>query len=210
MRFDHGARRARGSLGLQRDGAVALVGKGVHFLLNDVRRVAHAALKQLRMLEHGRTDFAVSGQMTYAAHRLFDFVPAMTVFRKHILRSLGRLCKHVIRSSSKIEIKPFTPRRGERPFRVATLIERILRPSQSRYRRDAPRFSAEARGASFAAFRRGRFHHARPLFSRENGYSSRSRPISSYSAIISALPVFVKSVSEKSCLPPNDGRHMLL
>ena len=94
MRLDHGARNACGSFGLQGDGAVALVHEGIHFLLNNVGRIAHAPLEKLGVFEDRGADFAVSAQRTHAAHGIFDFMPAMAVLGKHILGALRRLSEH--------------------------------------------------------------------------------------------------------------------
>lgn len=54
--LDECARDARRPLGAQGHRPAALVEECVHLLVDDVRRVAHAARKELRVLEHGRAD----------------------------------------------------------------------------------------------------------------------------------------------------------
>ena len=93
--LDEGARHARRAFGLEGDGAPALVLEGVHLLLHHVCAVAHAAREQLRVLEHRRADLAVAGQRTYRAHGRLDLLPAVRVAGQHVLRSLGRLRKHL-------------------------------------------------------------------------------------------------------------------
>ena len=103
MRLDERAHRAGGSLGLEGDGAVALVVERVHFLLHHVGGVAHAALEQLGVLENGRADLAIACQCADAAHVVLDGLPAIRVLRQHVQSALGCLGQHVGKTPFVIE-----------------------------------------------------------------------------------------------------------
>ena len=94
MGLDESPGRAGGAFGLQGDGTAALVVEGVHLLLYHVGGVAHAPLEQLRVFEHGGTNFPVSRQGADAPHGFFNALPAICVCGQHILGALGRLCQH--------------------------------------------------------------------------------------------------------------------
>ncbi len=88
------ARRARRAFGFERNGAVALVLEGVHFLLHNVRGIAHAAQKQFRMLKHGRADFAETRFRRRLAHLALNVLPTVGISRQHILCAAGCLRQH--------------------------------------------------------------------------------------------------------------------
>ena len=93
--LDERPHRAGGALGLQRDGAVALVLEGVHLLLHHIGGVAHAALEQLGVFEDGGADLLVARQRAGFAHGPRDFLPAVGVFGQHVLGALGGLGQHL-------------------------------------------------------------------------------------------------------------------
>ena len=92
--LDEGAHRARGALGLEGDGAMALVLKGVHLLLHHVGGVANAALEQLGVLEDGRADLPVARLGADAAHVFIDDLPSVSVLGQHVQCALGCLGQH--------------------------------------------------------------------------------------------------------------------
>lgn len=92
--FKEHAHSARRALRLQRYGTVSLIGKGIHFLLHNVRSVANAAGKKLRMLQHRRAGFAVAEFRASAAHKLFDILPFVAFLRGNVLHALRRLNLH--------------------------------------------------------------------------------------------------------------------
>src|SRR5690606_13104009 len=57
---DHRAHDARGSFGPQREALSALVGKGVHLVLDHIRELADRTLEKLRVLDDGHADFLVT------------------------------------------------------------------------------------------------------------------------------------------------------
>ena len=122
MRLDERAHRAGGSLGLEGDGAVALVVERVHFLLHHVGGVAHAALEQLGVLEDGRADLAIARQRADAAHVVLDGLPAIRVLRQHVQSALGCLGQHVGKTPFVIEWRKqktaFVPIAGAKAFAV--------------------------------------------------------------------------------------------
>lgn len=54
-----GAADAGGAFRAQGDGAVALIGKGIHLLIDNIGGIAYPTLEQLGVLEGGGTDLAV-------------------------------------------------------------------------------------------------------------------------------------------------------
>ena len=82
------ARRARRALRAQGNGRAALCIERVHFLLYHVGRIAHAALKQLCVLKHGRADFSVSVGGRLLAHDVLDKLPFVAVGGEHVLRAV--------------------------------------------------------------------------------------------------------------------------
>ena len=92
--LDERAHRAGGAFGLEGDGAVAFVCEGVHFLLHNVRRIAHAAKEKLGVLEHGRADFAIARAFGNALFNGLDGLEAVRVLRKQVLGPFGGLCQH--------------------------------------------------------------------------------------------------------------------
>ena len=54
--FDGGAADAGGAFRAQGDGAVALIGKGIHLLIDNIGGIAYPTLEQLGVLEGGGTD----------------------------------------------------------------------------------------------------------------------------------------------------------
>ena len=88
------AHRTGGALGLEGDGAVALVLEGVHFLLHNVGGVAHAAQEQLGVLEHGGADFAVAGFSGGQPHLPLHILPAVGIRRQHVAGATGCLGQH--------------------------------------------------------------------------------------------------------------------
>lgn len=66
--FKEGANHARRALGLEGDGAVALILESVHFLLNYIRRVADAAHEKLGVFNYRRAQFVNAVQAAQIAH----------------------------------------------------------------------------------------------------------------------------------------------
>src|SRR5262245_46104552 len=76
-----GANDRRSHLGFQCHLCFTAISEGVHFLSDDVRKLADAACKKRSFFENGRTDFAVIKPVHYRANCLFDNLPAVTLIR---------------------------------------------------------------------------------------------------------------------------------
>ena len=74
--FDGGAADAGGAFRAQGDGAVALIGKGIHLLIDNIGGIAYPTLEQLGVLEGGGTDLAVAVQCGGGEQSTLDILPA--------------------------------------------------------------------------------------------------------------------------------------
>ena len=90
--------RTRGgcrALRAQGDGASALVLKGVHFLLHDVRGIADAAVEQLGVLEVRETDLAETILVRDLPEHALYILPFINLGRDDVLgalRGLDKVC----------------------------------------------------------------------------------------------------------------------
>ncbi len=82
-----GAHRRGRVLGTQCYAASAAVGERIHFLVHDVRALADAAVEQLRMLEHRRTDLLVAIAVAELADLRLNIVPLAHLVRQYVLRT---------------------------------------------------------------------------------------------------------------------------
>ena len=82
----------------QGNAAVAAVGKGIHFLFNNVGGITDTALEQLCMLKHRSSDFFVAILCANFAHGFFQITPCVNVGRHNILRTSGCCCQHSLSS----------------------------------------------------------------------------------------------------------------
>ena len=74
--FDGGAADAGGAFRAQGDGAVALIGKGIHLLIDNIGGIAYPTLEQLGVLEGRGTDLAVAVQCGGGEQGTLDILPA--------------------------------------------------------------------------------------------------------------------------------------
>ena len=74
--FDGGAADAGGAFRAQGDGAVAFIGKGIHFLIDYIGGIPYPALEQFGMFKGGGADFAVTVQRGSGKQRALDILPA--------------------------------------------------------------------------------------------------------------------------------------
>ena len=86
--LEEGAHNARRPLGAQRDRAVALVEKGVHLFLDDVGRIADAALEQLGVFKHRRPDLTEAVVAGDLERRTFQKLDLVALLRQHVLCAL--------------------------------------------------------------------------------------------------------------------------
>ena len=93
--FDKTSRNARRAFRFQRDRAVAFVEKGVHFLIDDVRRIAHAAQEQFGMFKSRRADFFDVEKARRFTDGVFDIMPFVTVLGEDVFRTLRDIETHI-------------------------------------------------------------------------------------------------------------------
>ena len=74
--FDGGAADAGSAFRAQGDGAVALIGKGIHLLIDNIGGIAYPTLEQLGVLEGGGADLAVAVQRRRGKQGALDILPA--------------------------------------------------------------------------------------------------------------------------------------
>ena len=87
--FNRGAADTGGTLRTQGDGAVALIGKGVHFLADHIGGIPYPALEQLGMLEGRGTDLAVAVQRGSREQGTLDILPAGGLGGEKIIGAAG-------------------------------------------------------------------------------------------------------------------------
>ena len=92
--LDIGTHHTRRAFRLQSDAPAGVILKYVHLLLDDIRRISHTSLKQLRMLEYRRPDLLNSVISADLPECIFNILPFPGLSRKDILRPLRGLCKH--------------------------------------------------------------------------------------------------------------------
>ena len=127
--LDAGAHAASGSLRAQRQRFALAVGKGVHLLLDQVRRFAETATEELRCLDEGQADFPIAVAAEHVDDDGLDLPPAGAGLREDVAHPA-----HELLSSGHGAVLPETKRgAGER-------CARARRP-------DAPRFAACAAAA---------------------------------------------------------------
>lgn len=93
--FDKTSRNARRAFRFQRDRAVAFVEKGVHFLIDDVCRIAHAAQEQFGMFKSRRADFFDVEKARRFTDGVFDIMPFVTVLGEDVFRTLRDIETHI-------------------------------------------------------------------------------------------------------------------
>ncbi len=98
--LDVGAAHRSGALRPERQRAAAAVIEGVHLLLHDVGGLPHPAREQLRRLERGRLDPAVSGRAEDPLRLRLEVVTAGRVLGEHVERA-ARSLNHWFRDSSR-------------------------------------------------------------------------------------------------------------
>ena len=98
--LNKGAHGAGGSLRPKSYGALALILKGVHFLLHDVGAVAHAAGKKLRVLKGRKANFFEAVKRSGLKGGFFNILPFSALLRKHILGAPGRFCNNCHKNTS--------------------------------------------------------------------------------------------------------------
>ena len=76
-------------LGTQRDRAAALILKGIHFLLDDVGRVADAAQEKLGVFKGGKANFREAEVCGAAAEDAFQILPVVARRRQNVLGAFG-------------------------------------------------------------------------------------------------------------------------
>ena len=86
--LQHSSRCACGALGTQGHALAALGVEGVHFLLDDVGGLTHAARKQLGVLKHRCAHFAEAVGTAFLAHDIFNELPAVALLGQHVLCTL--------------------------------------------------------------------------------------------------------------------------
>src|ERR1017187_2446972 len=86
--LDVRARHPRRVLGAQRQGAAATVGEVVHLLVDDVRRLPHAAHEELRGLQGRRPDLVETVEREDLARGRLDAVPHARLGREEVARPL--------------------------------------------------------------------------------------------------------------------------
>ena len=92
----HGSRRA---FRLQRNASVALILKGIHFLLHHVRSLAHAALKQHGVLKHRGNNLShIVGACQFSCLALHPRAPVHPL-AVPVFHSSWSLCNHMFSSS---------------------------------------------------------------------------------------------------------------
>ena len=84
------------SLRLERDGALTLILKGIHFFLDNVSGITHTPLKQLCILKHRRTNLPVAGQCRLLTHDALNPLPKVAFLWQHIAGAFGALYLHCI------------------------------------------------------------------------------------------------------------------
>ena len=89
---DRGAHDAGGGLGPQREAVAALVGEGVHLLLDHVGEFADRAFEELGVLDHGHADFLVAVGVEHGSRTVrFDELPHADVGRQDVFHAGDRL-----------------------------------------------------------------------------------------------------------------------
>ena len=86
--------RPRRALGLEGDGTAALIVKGIHFLLYDIRGIPHPPQKQLRMLDDRGADLPEPVRFTDRPGLGLDILPLVAFFRGNVFGALGGLYGH--------------------------------------------------------------------------------------------------------------------
>jgi hypothetical protein len=89
--FDGRAHHAGGAFRAQRQRAPAAVGERVGFLVDDVRRLADAAVEQLGVLEDRRADLVEVVEQRGLARDLLDRLPLGRIGGENVLCALGGL-----------------------------------------------------------------------------------------------------------------------
>ena len=86
-----GAGHARRALGAQGDGALSVVLEGIHLLLDHVGGLAHGAVEQLGVLEHGSADLAEPEIARDLGQRIFQIPDPVALVRQDIGGASRRL-----------------------------------------------------------------------------------------------------------------------
>ena len=84
--LERGAHDRRGPFRAQRHAPPAAIHKRVHFLFDDIGRVADAANEEFRRLEEGRSNLAVAETVGQRADPRFERAPTPRFGRQNVLR----------------------------------------------------------------------------------------------------------------------------
>ncbi len=71
--------------------SIQLVGKGVHFLLDDVCRLPNRTHEKIGLLQNGRADIEVAVTLQPGAHGIFNVFPQVRLTRQDIAHAANRL-----------------------------------------------------------------------------------------------------------------------
>ncbi len=82
---DHGS----GAFWPQSNTAAAPVGEGVHFLLDDIRRLPNSPLEELSVFEHGCPQLLIAIGAADSADLPFQLQPILQILAENICRTSG-------------------------------------------------------------------------------------------------------------------------